>query len=149
MKAEMVKRMMDACYKAKRVRDMLPQLPDGVAPSYIQFLDAVLKLQTLNERVRVSDISDMLNLPRPGVTRTVKDMVEKGYLDKMASDEDGRVIYLSVTQKGMALSDKYDQKFFGMLSDVLSDISDDEALCTISTIEKMYSAMNRGRIEIG
>ncbi len=149
MKAEMVKRMMDACYKAKRVRDMLPQLPDGVAPSYIQFLDAVLKLQTLNERVRVSDISDMLNLPRPGVTRTVKDMVEKGYLNKMASDEDGRVIYLSVTQKGMALSDKYDQKFFGMLSDVLSDISDDEALCTISTIEKMYSAMNRGRIEIG
>ena len=149
MKSEMVNRMMDACYKAKRVRDMLPQLPDGVAPSYIQFLDAVLKLQTLNERVRVSDISDMLNLPRPGVTRTVKDMVEKGYLNKMASDEDGRVIYLSVTQKGMALSDKYDQKFFGMLSDVLSDISDDEALCTISTIEKMYSAMNRGRIEIG
>ena len=149
MKAEMVKRMMDACYKAKRVRDMLPQLPDGVAPSYVQFLDAVQKLEKQNERVRVSDISDMLNLPRPGVTRTVKDMVEKGYLNKMASDEDGRVIYLTVTQKGMALSDKYDQKFFGMLSDVLSDISDDEALCTISTINKMYDAMNRGRIEIG
>lgn len=149
MKAEMVKRMMDACYKAKRVRDMLPQLPDGVAPSYVQFLDAVQKLEKQNERVRVSDISDLLNLPRPGVTRTVKDMVEKGYLNKMASDEDGRVIYLTVTQKGMALSDKYDQKFFGMLSDVLSDISDDEALCTISTINKMYVAMNRGRIEIG
>ncbi len=149
MKAEMVKRMMDACYKAKRVRDMLPQLPDGVAPSYVQFLDAVQKLEKQNERVRVSDISDLLNLPRPGVTRTVKDMVEKGYLNKMASDEDGRVIYLTVTQKGMALSDKYDQKFFGMLSDVLSDISDDEALCTISTINKMYDAMNRGRIEIG
>lgn len=38
MKVEKVKEMMDACYKAKRVRDMLPELPEGVAPSYIKFL---------------------------------------------------------------------------------------------------------------
>ncbi len=32
-----IKEMMDACYMAKRVRDLLPELPKGVAPSYIHF----------------------------------------------------------------------------------------------------------------
>lgn len=33
--------MIDACYQAKRVRDMLPALPDGVLPSFIQYPDAI------------------------------------------------------------------------------------------------------------
>ena len=32
MNVALIKRMMDACYQAKRVRDMLPALPDGVLP---------------------------------------------------------------------------------------------------------------------
>mgnify|MGYP006905530896 CR=1 FL=1 len=40
MNIALIKRMMDACYQAKRVRDLLPALPDGVLPSFIQYLDA-------------------------------------------------------------------------------------------------------------
>lgn len=40
MTIELIKRMMDTCYLAKRARDMLPPLPNGVMPSYIQYLDA-------------------------------------------------------------------------------------------------------------
>ena len=36
-----IKEMMDACYMAKRVRDLLPELPKGVAPSYIHYLDII------------------------------------------------------------------------------------------------------------
>lgn len=32
MNIALIKRMMDACYQAKRVRDLLPALPDGVLP---------------------------------------------------------------------------------------------------------------------
>ena len=31
MDIELIKRMMDACYQGKRIRDMLPPLPDGVS----------------------------------------------------------------------------------------------------------------------
>ena len=34
MTIELIKRLLDACYEAKRIRDMLPPLPDGVTPSY-------------------------------------------------------------------------------------------------------------------
>ncbi len=36
MTNEKIKRMFDAFYQAKRIRDMLPPLPQGVMPSYIQ-----------------------------------------------------------------------------------------------------------------
>lgn len=75
MKTESIKALLDACYQAKRIRELLPALPDGVSPSFIQYLDVIKHLQRRNVCVKISDISDALNIPRPGVTRTVKDMV--------------------------------------------------------------------------
>lgn len=136
-----IKEMLDACYQAKRIREMLPPLPEGVMPSYIQYLDAIQKLEKKDIRVKVSDISDVMNLPRPGVTRTVKEMEKKGYLSKIASPDDGRVTYISITEEGWKLFRKYDENYFGELSADLSDISEEDADCMIRTIEKFYQIM--------
>ena len=100
MNNRLVKQMFDACYMAKRTRDLLPPLPEGVQPSYIHCLDCILGLEEKGKQVRISDISEFLNIPRPGVTRTVKEMEAKGYLQKMASPDDGRVTFLTATEKG-------------------------------------------------
>ena len=41
MKITTIKALLDACYQAKRVRELLPALPKGVTPSYIQYLDTI------------------------------------------------------------------------------------------------------------
>ena len=69
--------------RVKRVRELLPPLPRWVRPSYVQYLDVIETLESHGVRVKVSDISDTLHLPRPGVTRTVKEMEDKGYLRKI------------------------------------------------------------------
>lgn len=46
MTNEKIKRMFDACYLAKRIREMLPPLPQGVMPSYIQYMDCISALGT-------------------------------------------------------------------------------------------------------
>lgn len=46
MTIELIKQLLDACYLAKRAREMLPALPEGVTSSYIQCLDVIQKLQT-------------------------------------------------------------------------------------------------------
>ena len=83
MTTEKIKRMLDACYQAKRIRELLPPLPQGVTPSYIQYLDNIHALEKQGIQIKISDISDVMNLPRPGVTRTVKEMETKGYLRKI------------------------------------------------------------------
>lgn len=148
MTAEKIKRMMDACYMAKRVRDLLPELPQGVTPSYIHYLDVIRQLEAKGVQVKISDISDVLNIPRPGVTRTVKDMEKKGYLRKFSSKEDGRITYITMTDKGKDLSDKYDIKYYGELSKYLDCISQEEADCMINTIEKLYKVMCERRINL-
>lgn len=71
MKSEKVKEMLDSCYMAKRILDMLPKLPEGVLPSYVRYLETIIELEEKNQKVKVSDVSEVLNLPRPGVTRTI------------------------------------------------------------------------------
>ncbi len=149
MKTETIKRMLDACYQAKRIRDLLPLLPDGVAPSYIQYLDVVQILEKQGVSVKISDISDALSIPRPGVTRTVKEMEKKGYLQKIASQDDGRVTYLTLTQAGKELSQKYDMHYFQALAPYMDDISEQEAECMNRTIEKFYQIMCKRREEYG
>lgn len=145
MTVEKVKRMMDACYLAKRIRDMLPKLPKGVLPSYIHYLDVIIELEKKGIQVKVSDISDTLKIPRPGVTKTVKEMEEKGYLKKQSSKEDGRITYITITDKGQALSDKYNDAYFGKLCEWLSGILEADADCMIQTIETFYEVMQERR----
>lgn len=137
-----IKALLDACYQAKRVRELLPPLPKGVLPSYIQYLDTIENLERCGVRVKVSDISDALHLPRPGVTRTVKAMEDKGYLQKIASDSDGRVTYLTITESGRALSWTHNTEFFAKLAPMVADISDEDVAITIRTIEKMYTILS-------
>lgn len=145
MTVELIKQMMDACYLAKRARDMLPALPEGVQPSYIRFLDTLQKLEARGGAVRVSDLSDALGLPRPGVTRTVKEMEAKGYLHKQVSARDGRVTYLSLTEAGRQLSRKYDADFFRELAPRMECIAEEDAKCMIATIETFYKIMSERR----
>ena len=141
MNIQKTKEMLDSCYMAKRILDLLPELPEGVLPSYIRYLERVIELQETHEKVKVSDLSSALNLPRPGVTRTVCSMVEKGYLNKMSSKEDGRVTYIEISDKGMALFEKFNREFFNDLSSSLNHISIEEADIMIETIEKFYQVM--------
>lgn len=148
MKISNIKALLDACYQAKRVRELLPALPSGVAPSHIQYLDTIEALERRGLRVKVSDISEALHLPRPGVTRTVKEMEDRGLLQKNASDEDGRVTYLSITEAGKALSTRYNAQFFSQLAPLLEEISDEDAACTIQTIEKLYQVLTERRVTL-
>ena len=148
MEIQTIKAMFDACYLAKRIRDLLPALPEGVTPSYIHYLDTIESREQQGLSVKVSDISEALNLPRPGVTRTVKEMERKGYLRKHTSPEDGRVTYVTVTQAGRRLSEAYNARYFARLAPLLEEISEEQARCTIRTIEQFYRVMAEEGITI-
>ncbi len=143
MTRDKVKEVMDACYLAKRVRDLLPTLPNGVTSSHVHYLDTIRKLQLKADSVRVSDISDELGLPKPGVTKTIKDMEKLGLVEKQADETDGRVVFLKITAAGKDLLDEYVDELFGELSRELDDVSDEDADTMIETVEKLYRVMRK------
>ena len=133
MQRDKIKKVMDACYLAKRVRDLLPKLPNGVTSTHIHYLDTIRKLELKTTNIKVSDISDELGLPRPGVTKITKDMEKLGLVEKKAAKTDGRVVFIKITASGKDLVDKYVDQYFGELSAELDE-----------TIEKLYEVM-KGR----
>lgn len=149
MENKTIKSMMDACYLAKRILDLLPPLPGEVTPSHIRYLDVIKALEQQGIQVKISDISDVLKIPRPGVTRTVKEMESKGYLCKHASRQDGRVTHISVTPAGEQLHQKYNEQYFDELAAYLGDISQADVECAIRTIGRLYQVMleRRGSFE--
>lgn len=141
MTNEKIKRMLDACYQAKRIREMLPPLPEGIVSSHIRYMDTIQELQKQKDHVKVSDLSNVLNIPRPGVTRTIKEMEKRGLVQKVSSPDDGRVTYLSLTEHGKKISEKYNENYFNELTPYLDGISDADADCMVQTIQKFYDIM--------
>ncbi len=146
MDIQTIKALFDAFYQAKRCGYLA--LPKGVTASYIHYLDTVESLERQVLWVKVSDISDALNIPRPGVTRTVKEMEAKGYLCKHTSSSDGRITYVSITEAGKRLSQAYNEQYFNRSAPLLQNISQQEAECTIQTIERFYQVMSERRITV-
>ena len=142
MTKDKIKEVMDACYQAKRIRDMLPALPGGVTPSHIHYLDTLRKLEKAEGKVKVSDISENLGLPRPSVTKTVKDMEKLGFVEKETTETDGRFVYIKTTRTGRDLVDKYVDEYFGNLSEDLGVITDEDADKMIEVVEKFYIVMS-------
>ena len=114
----------------------------------IQYLEKIQALEKQGIRVKVSDISAAMSLPRPGVTRTVKEMEKKGYLTKKPSEEDARIMYLFITDEGKKLSTKYNEQVFNALLPDLETISGEDAECTIRTIERFYQVMCERRNDL-
>ena len=141
MNSTNTKALLDSFYMARRILDLLPELPEGVLPYYISYLEAIIKLKENQNNVKISELSSALNLPRPGVTRTVNSMVDKGYLKKDMSLDDGRVVYISLTQSGYDLFEKFNKIYFEDLSKDLNKISLEDADITVETITKFYQVM--------
>lgn len=122
---------------------MLPKLPNGVTSTHIHYLDTIRKLELKTGCVKMSDISDELGLPRPSVTKTIKDMEKLGFVEKNTTTTDGRFVFIRITPAGKDLVDKYVDQYFGELSREFEDICDEDAVNMINTIEKLYEVMSR------
>ena len=77
MTSEKIKRMLDACYQAKRIRDLLRLCRRESCRLTSSIWRRSRHWKNRAFGVKVSDISAAMSLPRPGVTRTVKEMEKK------------------------------------------------------------------------
>ena len=113
-----------------------------MTPSHIHYLDTLRKLEKMEGKVKVSDMSENLGLPRPSVTKTVKDMEKLGFVEKETTETDGRFVYIKTTRTGRDLVDKYVDEYFGNLSEDLGGITDEDADKMIEVVEKLYIVMS-------
>lgn len=112
------KDVIDAFERIERFTNDRPPLPKGVLPSYLKLVDWIYQL-SLKGRVKVSDLADALHLSRPGITRSCKSMEKLGMIEKTVNEEDRRIVYVSLTEKGTEYYFRYIERYYRQLSERL------------------------------
>ena len=69
---EEVRSLIDACWKAKTITELMPALPKGLKPRYVHVIDAVWHINEQNGQdigtARVGDVSAFLGVTTPSIT---------------------------------------------------------------------------------
>ncbi len=88
-------------HTAKQARDLGYREFEGVGinPGEAWLLDVTARFGPIKQ----IDAAAVLNVRLPAVSRMVKGMEEKGFIERVRSPEDERIILLSVSQKGSSL----------------------------------------------
>ena len=90
----------------------------------------------------MGDIAAALKLPRPGVTRAVKVITQRGYFEKETDDKDRRYVAVRLSEAGWRFYEEHDRDYFAGLKAKLSGIDASDAETMIACIEKIYALLH-------
>ena len=141
MKVKRVSKLLEACYEAKRIVELMPKLPKGMKPSHIHVVDIICQLQQTNGLVRISDIGTALHVTKPSITKLVNELVELNAVKKTQSSEDKRVFTVSLTSLGQTYYKKYLEEYHQELARRLAGISEKDMTITARVIHEAYRIM--------
>lgn len=149
MEMSVIKKFLYACHEAKRITELLPELPPGMTPRHIHVIDALWQLEQSGAPVKVSDISDLLNVTRPGITKMISELEKIGAVRKLQDKTDRRVVRISLTESGRECYGFYVEQYQTWMAERISDsgIDSREIEAASELIGKIYRIMNPNRME--
>lgn len=102
-------------------------------------------LSTLMQRgqLRMSDLADALDLPRPLATRTVNELVDRGLLERCDDPSDRRTVLVQPTNAGRAVYEDVQRESALAFEDVLADMTSGEADALLVGLEALLEALHK------
>lgn len=112
----------------------------GVKKSEARILLCVDFLAKKNEgTVNISQISKKLLITPPSTTEFVKNLINKGYLEKHINPNDKRSISISLTDNGQKLVDSLTQYFNSLFSGIIEKLGVEQSNLLIELLDKVNS----------
>ncbi|WP_276765870.1 MarR family winged helix-turn-helix transcriptional regulator, partial [Phascolarctobacterium succinatutens] len=97
---------------------------------------------------KVSDIADLLQVTRPGITRLVSELQAINVIEKFSDEQDKRIVRLRMTDEGRKIHAYYIEQYHSWLATQLTDISEADIHTTAATIAKLYQTMSTHKPEL-
>ena len=88
----------------------------------------------------LGEVAEKLKLTKPAISALVKRLIKNELIEKIQSNEDGRIYYLKVTEKGIKIIEGdnalYSQ-FTGLISEIISKDQLKELNCLLDEVVKI------------
>jgi len=93
------------------------------------------------EKMRVTDLSEMMLVSKPTASRMLNTLCDKGLARKKTDSKDRRLVYVELTPKGKRVVGEAHIKQREMVSKVLAEMDRDETQAFLHTMEKIADAL--------
>ena len=104
----------------------------------------LLQLMFVGGKAKMAELADSLVVTRGGVTKLVDRLVAAGYLDRVPSEEDRRVVYAQVTDAARELVVRAQPSVEACTERRLSTLLDEEQVETVHDLMHRLSCDNPG-----
>ena len=105
--------------------------PYGISPQQFNILRI---LRGAEEPIKVQTIKDRMIERAPNATRLMDKLCEKELIERLACDHDRRVVFIKISQRGLALLKAID---ITLKLDFLDKLTDEEALQLSDLLDKI------------
>lgn len=121
----------------KRSQSLIPK-------SEYFLLSLLLKHYRDNETLLTSrDIANLIHISSPAISRTVKSLVQKGWIKQIDNPEDRRNIFLEVTKEGKEVFDRTFQEMDSSLEEIFKEFSEQDIIDFVETGERITHIMEK------
>lgn len=83
------------------------------------------------------ELANKLGFSKPSVTIMVNKLLDMGYVEKNRSHEDGRVFYISLTEKGKNIAKAFNDAQYKVVEHVATKLRDEEIDTLIALLTKI------------
>ena len=85
--------------------------------------------------ISVKELAEILRLDKSGISRTVEELVQKGYVERKPSKEDRRYVVLNLTDKGSERFNKIEHDMDQIFKNILDKIPEDKRSQVIESLQ--------------
>lgn len=106
---------------------------------------AVLSTVMHYKQIRMSDLAESLDLPRPLATRAVNELVDRGLLERSSDPDDRRSVIVRPSAQGCEVFDAVQRESAGALDTVLSRMTPEATEALVTGLEALLAAIHSPR----
>ena len=90
-----------------------------------------------NKQRAISEIAEDLGITLPSVTVGINKLMKKGYVEKIRSEEDARIVYVSLTRMGKKIDSVHRYFHESMVRSIIRDMNEEEQQALYKGIMKL------------
>ena len=79
-----------------------------------------------DRRRTISELAEELNITLPSVTVAINKLMKKGYVERVRGEEDGRIVYVSLTRMGKKIDSVHRYFHESMVRSIIRDMTEEE-----------------------
>lgn len=87
-------------------------------------------------------LADAFFVKKSAITAIINRLNEKGLITRQRDDNDRRVVYLTLSERGKKIYNESERKIHQLVEDMITKFSDDEITSFINTYEKLSKTLD-------